>query len=71
MPRAIWSGAISFGLVNVPIKLYSATSQKTVRFHHSRTGNRIDRWLLGGNASALRVLPGADGDWRIAVAGRW
>ena len=26
MPRAIWSGAISFGLVNVPVKLYSATS---------------------------------------------
>ena len=33
MPRAIWSGAISFGLVNVPVKLYSATSPKTVRFH--------------------------------------
>src|SRR5947209_3520430 len=33
MPRAIWSGAISFGLVHVPVKLYSATSPKTVRFH--------------------------------------
>jgi DNA end-binding protein Ku len=33
MPRAIWSGAISFGLVNVPVKLYSAVSKKTVRFH--------------------------------------
>ena len=33
MPRAIWTGAISFGLVNVPVKLYSATSPKTVRFH--------------------------------------
>jgi DNA end-binding protein Ku len=31
--RAIWSGAISFGLVNVPVKLYSAVSRKTVRFH--------------------------------------
>src|SRR5205807_4913863 len=43
MPRAIWSGAISFGLVNVPIKLYSATSPKTVRFHQlsSKTGARI------------------------------
>jgi DNA end-binding protein Ku len=43
MPRAIWSGAISFGLVNVPVKLYSATSQKTVRFHQlsSKTGARI------------------------------
>ena len=33
MPRAIWSGAISFGLVNIPVKLYSAVSRKTVRFN--------------------------------------
>jgi DNA end-binding protein Ku len=33
MPRAIWSGAISFGLVNIPVKLFSAVSRKTVRFH--------------------------------------
>src|SRR5688572_25400534 len=33
MPRAIWSGAISFGLVNVPVKVYSAVSRKTIRFH--------------------------------------
>jgi len=33
MARSIWSGAISFGLVNVPVKLYSAVSRKTVRFH--------------------------------------
>jgi DNA end-binding protein Ku len=33
MARAIWSGAISFGLVNIPVKLYSAISRKTVRFH--------------------------------------
>ena len=43
MARPIWSGAISFGLVNVPVKLYSATSPKTVRFHQlsSKTGVRI------------------------------
>ena len=43
MARAIWSGAISFGLVNVPVKLYSATSPKTVRFHQlsSKTGARV------------------------------
>ncbi len=43
MARAIWSGAISFGLVNVPVKLYSATSPKTVRFHQlsGKTGARI------------------------------
>jgi DNA end-binding protein Ku len=41
--RAIWSGAISFGLVNVPVKLYSATRPKTVRFHQlsAKTGARI------------------------------
>ncbi len=33
MARAIWSGAISFGLVNIPVKLYSAVSRKTVRFN--------------------------------------
>src|SRR5436305_14729865 len=43
MARAIWSGAISFGLVNVPVKLYSATSPKSVRFHQlsGKTGSRI------------------------------
>jgi DNA end-binding protein Ku len=45
MARSIWSGAISFGLVNVPIKLYSAVSRKTVRFHqlNGETGNRIQQ----------------------------
>jgi DNA end-binding protein Ku len=45
MARSIWSGAISFGLVNVPVKLYSAVSRKTVRFNqlNSETGNRIQQ----------------------------
>jgi DNA end-binding protein Ku len=45
MPRAIWSGAISFGLVNVPVKLYSAVSRKTVRFHqlNAETQARIQQ----------------------------
>ena len=43
MPRAIWSGAISFGLVNIPVKLYSAVSRKTVRFNQidAESGQRI------------------------------
>ncbi|HEY6909121.1 MAG TPA: Ku protein [Myxococcales bacterium] len=43
MPRPIWSGSISFGLVSVPVKLFSATSQKEVRFHmlHDKDGGRI------------------------------
>jgi DNA end-binding protein Ku len=45
MPRSIWTGAISFGLVNVPVKLYSAVSKKTVRFHqlHAKDGVRIQQ----------------------------
>jgi DNA end-binding protein Ku len=44
MPRAIWSGSISFGLVNIPVKLFSAVSQKEVRFHmlHDADGARIN-----------------------------
>src|SRR3989337_1299263 len=43
MPRPIWSGAISFGLVNVPVKLFTAVDRKTVRFNqlNSKTGTRI------------------------------
>jgi DNA end-binding protein Ku len=43
MPRAIWSGSISFGLVNIPIKLFNAVSRKNVHFNQidSRTGARI------------------------------
>jgi DNA end-binding protein Ku len=54
MPRSIWTGAISFGLVNVPVKLYSAVSKKTVRFHqlHAKDGVRIQQ---------KRVCP-ADGE---------
>jgi DNA end-binding protein Ku len=45
MARSIWTGAISFGLVTVPVKLYSATNRKTVRFHqlHGTTGVRIQQ----------------------------
>src|SRR4030081_857357 len=43
MPRAIWTGAISFGLVTVPVKMYSAVDRKSVRFHQlsGKTGVRV------------------------------
>ncbi|HZA88018.1 MAG TPA: Ku protein [Acidimicrobiales bacterium] len=43
MPRAMWSGAISFGLVNIPIKMFTAVSRKSVSFNQidTRTGSRI------------------------------
>ena len=41
--RAIWKGAISFGLVTIPVSLYSATEEKDIRFHqvHREDGGRI------------------------------
>jgi DNA end-binding protein Ku len=33
MPRSLWSGSISFGLVNVPVRLYSAVQEHKLRFH--------------------------------------
>ena len=39
MPRAIWSGSISFGLLNVPVKLYSAVSRKNVSFRELRASD--------------------------------
>jgi DNA end-binding protein Ku len=43
MARAMWSGSISFGLVNVPVKLYSAARNQDVRFNqiHAEDGGRI------------------------------
>lgn len=40
MPRAIWSGSISFGLVNIPVKLYTATESKDVQFHQIDRGTK-------------------------------
>ncbi len=41
MARAIWSGTISFGLLNVPVKLYSAVSRKTIRFNDLRASDGL------------------------------
>lgn len=54
MPRSLWTGSISFGLVNIPVKLYNAVSPKDIRFHllHDEDGVRIQQ---------KRVCP-ADGE---------
>jgi DNA end-binding protein Ku len=48
MPRAIWSGAISFGMVNIPVNLFAATQDEDISFHllHEECGNRVKqlRW---------------------------
>ena len=43
MPRAIWSGSISFGLVNVPVRMFSAIDENDLRFHliHEPDSSRI------------------------------
>lgn len=46
---------------------------KTVRFNHTRTGNRIDRWLLGdaSDRAHLTITPRSDGSWRTGVVVSW
>jgi DNA end-binding protein Ku len=43
MPRTMWKGAISFGLVTIPVAVYPATEEKTLRFNqlHEEDGGRI------------------------------
>ena len=43
MPRSMWKGAISFGLVTIPVAVYPATEEKTLRFNqlHDEDGGRI------------------------------
>ena len=55
MPRAMWSGSISFGLVNIPVKLYSAVSKKTVRFHQidAESGGRVRQKRVGPDGDEI------------------
>jgi DNA end-binding protein Ku len=55
MPRSLWNGTVTFGMVNVPVKLYTATESKSVHFHevHQRDGARIEH---------RRICPKHDGE---------
>jgi DNA end-binding protein Ku len=48
MPRSIWGGTISFGMVSIPVNLFAATQDKDISFHllHEECGNRLKqlRW---------------------------
>lgn len=48
MPRALWSGSISFGLVSIPVKLYGAVRDRGVHFHmlHAADGVRVHQKLV-------------------------
>ncbi len=43
MPRSIWNGVISFGMVSIPVRMYSATENKDIAFHqvHNVCDTRI------------------------------
>jgi DNA end-binding protein Ku len=43
MARSLWSGAITFGLISIPVKLYSSVQEKSLKFHllHGEDGGRI------------------------------
>ena len=58
-PRAIWGGALSFGLVNVPVKLYPATRSKDVRFNqlHATDGARIRQKREDLSGEGKNLLP--------------
>src|SRR5680860_849103 len=53
MPRAIWSGTISFGLLNVPVKLYSAVARRGISLREVRAAD-------GARIKHRRVAEGTD-----------
>ncbi|MGH2472445.1 MAG: Ku protein [Candidatus Limnocylindria bacterium] len=59
MSQAVWTGSISFGLVNIPVKLYPATEPKDVRFHlyDRRTGKRVHYERVTRDDDAPRFEP--------------
>jgi DNA end-binding protein Ku len=75
MPQAVWTGDLSFGLVNIPVKLFTAASLKRVRFHQyeAGTGRRIryrrvaegpapaDQYGSSGGEDAAQVEPWGPG----------
>ena len=57
MARATWSGFLSFGLVSVPVGLFSATSDQTIHFNqlHNRSEHVEEAILLLGLATVVLV----------------
>ena len=57
MPRAIWSGSISFGLVSIPVKLFSAVSEQSVRFNQldGRNNARVRQRRVNEALSLIHI----------------
>jgi DNA end-binding protein Ku len=66
MKQAVWTGAISFGLVNIPVKLYPATEPKDVRFHlyDRQSGKRVryERVIRAEDATVFVPEPRSSDD---------
>jgi DNA end-binding protein Ku len=64
MPRSIWKGAISFGLVNIPVALYAAESRQELRFNQldKETGHRVRMHRVDEET-------GREVDWQDIVRG--
>jgi DNA end-binding protein Ku len=62
MGQAVWTGSISFGLVNIPVSLYPATQPKDVRFHlyDRRTGKRVRYERVTRADEAATFVPDRD-----------
>jgi DNA end-binding protein Ku len=52
VPRSLWNGSISFGLVNVPVQLYPATEEKQIHFHQFKAGTneRVHNRRVAGDS---------------------
>src|SRR5439155_770860 len=68
-PRAVWTGSISFGLVNAPVRMYAAVSEQNMKFNliHEKDGGRIgyqkickleDKTVPNEEIGCLRVRDG-------------
>jgi DNA end-binding protein Ku len=62
--KTIWKGAISFGLVTIPVRVYGATEEKSLRFHqlHAPDGGRI-------RYKRACSIDGEEVDWSEIVKG--
>src|SRR3954464_14392306 len=72
MPRSIWNGTITFGLIAVPVKVYSATESKTVHFHevHAKDGSKVEHRRIcpkdGDEVDYDHIVKGSEvrkGEW--------
>ncbi|HEV3000308.1 MAG TPA: Ku protein [Solirubrobacteraceae bacterium] len=72
-PRSIWNGAVAFGAVNVPIKVFGALEDKAIRFRelHVKDGSEVGHRLVGPDGEEVsrdRVVKGFDvGDEEYVV----